>query len=380
MKSLRIVLPSLLLLLFAFAPAAHAHARLSVNVSFFYDSLAPYGHWHSTSRFGFVWAPAHVAASWRPYADGHWVYCDYGWTWVSDYPWGWAPFHYGRWAFDPALGWVWIPGDEWAPAWVSFYEGDGWIGWAPLPPGASFRVGLTFARDPRAYVFVENRYFLDSHLGRRAVATRYNAGLRRRTANVTRYSTVGGVYVNRSLSVERIARATRRAVPTYRAVDVDAAHRAHGARSHDREIALFRPAVSSARPSHQPAASRHRVETRDSRSPVHRSTVRITRSPSRQGSRETARPSSRHSSRETARPSSRPSSRETARPSSRPSTRETARPPSRPSSRETARPSSRHERSKSTSRAQRRPAERRSSSRHQASAHHGSRHRGRPPA
>ena len=28
---------------------------------------------------------------------GHWLQTEYGWTWISDWDWGWAPFHYGRW-------------------------------------------------------------------------------------------------------------------------------------------------------------------------------------------------------------------------------------------------------------------------------------------
>jgi len=28
---------------------------------------------------------------------------------ASDYNWGWAPFHYGRWAYDPFYGWMWVP-------------------------------------------------------------------------------------------------------------------------------------------------------------------------------------------------------------------------------------------------------------------------------
>ena len=32
--------------------------------------------------------------------------------------WGWIAYHYGHWYRDPDFGWFWIPGDEWAPAWV----------------------------------------------------------------------------------------------------------------------------------------------------------------------------------------------------------------------------------------------------------------------
>src|SRR5207253_11242825 len=45
-------------------------------------------------------------------------------------------FHYGRWALLPA-GWAWVPGTVWGPAWVDWFWGDGFIGWAPLAPFAT---------------------------------------------------------------------------------------------------------------------------------------------------------------------------------------------------------------------------------------------------
>lgn len=59
---------------------------------------------------------------------------EYGWTWVSDWDWGWAPFHFGRWAVMTGLGWGWVPGTQWGPAWVSWRAGGGFVGWAALPP------------------------------------------------------------------------------------------------------------------------------------------------------------------------------------------------------------------------------------------------------
>src|SRR5260370_1144518 len=109
-----------------------------VDISFFYDQLSPYGHWVESRAYGWVWLPYRIGVSWRPYAAGHWVMTDYGWTCVSDEPFGWATYHYGRWVFDPDYGWEWIPGYQWGPAWVAWRTGYGYIGWAPLPPEAPF--------------------------------------------------------------------------------------------------------------------------------------------------------------------------------------------------------------------------------------------------
>jgi hypothetical protein len=101
----------------------------------FYDQLGAQGNWVQTDDYGYVFQPSVTDPDWAPYTDGHWVYTDVGWMWVSDEPWGWATYHYGRWANIDGFGWVWVPGYRWAPAWVSWRYGGGYCGWAPLPPG-----------------------------------------------------------------------------------------------------------------------------------------------------------------------------------------------------------------------------------------------------
>lgn len=98
-----------------------------------HERLSRYGEWRTSSRFGQVWVPT-VQAGWRPYTVGHWVWTDDGWYWQSDEPFGWVVFHYGRWAFDQDIGWVWIVGNDWAPAWVVWRESDEDVGWVPAPP------------------------------------------------------------------------------------------------------------------------------------------------------------------------------------------------------------------------------------------------------
>jgi hypothetical protein len=121
----------------------------------FYEPLAPQGEWVVVGSYGRCWRPGHVARDWRPYSEGYWQRTDAGWYWVSDEPWGWATYHYGRWNFTDQYGWYWVPQVQWAPAWVSWHSGGGYIGWAPLYP-SDVRV-----ISPRAYVFVEERHFME---------------------------------------------------------------------------------------------------------------------------------------------------------------------------------------------------------------------------
>jgi hypothetical protein len=141
----------------------------------FYDALSPYGSWVQIPGYdGYLWQPSATVRnpSWRPYTMGHWVYTDDGWTWVSDEPFGWITYHYGRWMRTRTLGWVWMPGDQWAPAWVSWRYGDDYVGWAPLPPEAQFN-GATgiqqwaddrYSLGPEDYTFVPAAAFGDDDM------------------------------------------------------------------------------------------------------------------------------------------------------------------------------------------------------------------------
>ncbi|HEX6565711.1 MAG TPA: DUF6600 domain-containing protein, partial [Chthoniobacterales bacterium] len=110
---------------------------LNDSYDVFYDQLSADGHWLFAENFGYVYQPkiAEKNPDWRPYTNGHWEATDRGWYWDSDEPFGWATYHYGRWANIDGTGWVWTPGIDWSPAWVSWRICDnGFVGWAPLPP------------------------------------------------------------------------------------------------------------------------------------------------------------------------------------------------------------------------------------------------------
>ena len=108
----------------------------TLDVNFFYDNLKNDGSWFNTVDYGDVWQPyiAYKSDSWRPYTDGYWSYTDGGWMFVSYEDFGWAVYHYGRWTQLKDIGWAWVPGTEWAPAWVTWRESKPASGDAQ-PPG-----------------------------------------------------------------------------------------------------------------------------------------------------------------------------------------------------------------------------------------------------
>jgi hypothetical protein len=188
-------------LLFAFAltvllsPFARQAKSQEVSVDFFYNNLNG-GSWVEVGDYGYCWQPDVAASdtSWRPYADGYWAYTDEGWTWVSYEDFGWATYHYGRWVRLADYGWVWRPGYEWGPAWVSWRFGGGYAGWAPLPPETEVvyesrpltgQLDVEFDIGPGYYNFVDVRYIGEPVLRSRIVDVNQNVTYINQTVNVT---------------------------------------------------------------------------------------------------------------------------------------------------------------------------------------------------
>jgi hypothetical protein len=232
------------------APIYHPHAEVDVNI--FYEELAPYGTWLWLEGYGRVWQPHGVPPGWRPYTDGRWVFTDAGWTWVSDWEWGWAPFHYGRWLPSPAYGWVWVPGTVWGPAWVVWHHGSGWVGWAPLPPAAVWEpaghLHITHVErhlHPSQFCFVRERDILAPRVHRHIVPHTENTRLVHVTKNVTNYTVINKQVVNQSIRVDSVERAAKQPVPRLRIVETDASRGVRKGQVKDQEgqVRLFRPTV-----------------------------------------------------------------------------------------------------------------------------------------
>ena len=175
----------------------------------FYQPLEPYGSWVDVSPYGRCWHPAEVEADWQPYTLGHWEWTDAGWYWVSDEPWGWACFHYGSWFDDANIGWIWIPGIDWAPAWVTWRDSDDYIGWAPCGPGRSVLA-------PTFFTFCDVHHFRDHFDRRNLIVNNTTIINRTRVINNFNRETVNfdgrqrTIFANKGPGVDPIRRATGR--------------------------------------------------------------------------------------------------------------------------------------------------------------------------
>lgn len=182
------------------------------HAGFFYSSLRPYGEWIELESGFYGWRPVRVRAGWRPYMNGRWAWTDHGWYWMSYEPFGWAVFHYGRWYHDEYYGWIWIPDDVWGPAWVEWRSNDDYIGWAPLPPYASFSISIGIRFTTRWYApsnywcFVRYGHFSATRLDGYVVDDYQTRRLIRTTRGAVRYEVDRERVINRGIDRETIER------------------------------------------------------------------------------------------------------------------------------------------------------------------------------
>ncbi len=243
----------------------------AVSLDFFYQNLDPYGDWREVGDYGYCWQPRNVNPGWSPYSNGRWLYSDVGWTWYSDEPFGWAVYHYGRWANIASIGWIWVPGTEWGPGWVSWRQSDQYVGWAPLPPEAHFRINIGFsswvdnyyAIGPDHYRFVENRNFGSRRLASVFIDQSQNYTIINRTTNITNIRYENNTIRNDGPRYDQLSRMSAEPIPQYklqRRQDYDRDAMSHSAdhfrpRQEDDSLSVFAPPWTHAAPPPAPLAT-----------------------------------------------------------------------------------------------------------------------------
>jgi len=215
------------------------------DVSFFYNTLSPYGTWVQMAAYGYVWVPRNMGYRWRPYMYGHWVWTDCGWAWIAEEEWGWIPFHYGRWGWDDDMGWYWVPDTIWGPAWVFWRTNDLYYGWAPLPPGLAFDMRFGFRSrqyeiPERFWIFVEGRDFLENRLSSRVIPFERNGSIIRETVFNDRIVVRNSRVINEGLDPNDVRQMTGRTVDRLVLRDAGQAGREQ---VRGGEVQIYRPSV-----------------------------------------------------------------------------------------------------------------------------------------
>ncbi len=248
-------------------------AEQPVVINQFYTDLAPYGTWIDVAGYGRCWRPtvSIYNTSWRPYCDGgRWVWTDHGWYWYSDYSWGWAPFHYGRWHSHASFGWVWTPDVHWGPAWVSWRRSGDYCAWAPLPPFATFSIGLGWHHRGRRYndecdfiphhryVALPIRHLHAARPSQHLVAARQAEVAVRSSSAANTHSAVNRTVINRGVPVDDVAQSSGRPIRPVSLRPTSDVPRVHSRRetldADGKTITIARPSLTPATAGERPAA------------------------------------------------------------------------------------------------------------------------------
>lgn len=89
-----------------------SNATINSPYQYGVSDLNYYGQYYNVPGYGYCWQPYGVNLGWDPFMNGYWSYSpQFGYLWVSAYPWGWMPYRYGHWVFLNGYGWLWQPGN-----------------------------------------------------------------------------------------------------------------------------------------------------------------------------------------------------------------------------------------------------------------------------
>lgn len=221
---------------------ASASPAFGVNFQVFYNELSPFGDWVLDPAHGYVWIP-YVDGHFHPYGShGRWVMTSFGNTWVSDFAWGWAPFHYGRWFWSDFYGWAWVPGYEWGPAWVSWRSGGGFYGWAPLAPG--IHVNVSFGMPSNYWVFIPQRRFRHRHFNRYYVSHHHVTQVFHQTTIINNTTVINNNTFYTGPSRREIERVTNSRIPVYQVQD---SNRPGRTMVRNNSVEVYRPQIQTAR-------------------------------------------------------------------------------------------------------------------------------------
>ena len=201
----------IVLVVFSFTNNTNAKVKFKFSGGvYFHSELQPYGNWYKLRGGITVWRPANVSFDWQPYRYGRWFSTDDGWYWDSNEDFGFITYHYGRWYYDNYYGWVWVPGNRWAPAWVDWRYDNDYIGWAPLPPYAEFSIGIgisfsnNFHYGYRHWNFVRYRNLCSSNVYNYFAGPKYKYRIYSKTKYRNNYGYDRGRVVNRGVDIKYV--------------------------------------------------------------------------------------------------------------------------------------------------------------------------------
>jgi hypothetical protein len=222
-QTVRVEMKKLLMFVFVLLSLTTVQSKTMTELGgdgYFYTALAPYGAWIELNDGMTVWQPTMMPRNWEPYTIGRWEWTADGWYWDSDEPFGYITYHYGRWYNDEYYGWIWVPDDQWAPAWVEWRYDDDYVGWAPLSPYGVFVVGtgLSFTHEYHApygyWNFVAYNHFCDHNVYHYYAGPTFKYRIYNGTNFRTDYDYSNGRVINRGVGYDLVRERSGRPIRT----------------------------------------------------------------------------------------------------------------------------------------------------------------------
>jgi len=154
---------------------------------------------------------------------------------------------------------MWIPGYEWAPAWVSWGSYDNYWGWAPMGPNIYVQSNW-YAPDPW-WTFVPQNQFCSSN---------WNRYIYNRPVHVTNITHITNVYVDASnhnshnswYNGPRVNDVERYSRSKVRRMEVGESQRPENSGIHNNRLDVYRPTVDNKRKDNRPSQYRNVEQAR----------------------------------------------------------------------------------------------------------------------
>ena len=154
------------------------------------------------------------------------------------------------------VGWFWVPGRRWAPAWVSWRQSDDYLAWAPLPPSyddvieIAININIGGGREVPDYYWqmVRNDRFLDDDLRYNIVRDRNvfarDFGNTRPLGDVTIVN--NNTVVNKVVNVNYVEQKTNKEVIVYKVERTTDPEVAKSGKARDRAevVEVFEPSAA----------------------------------------------------------------------------------------------------------------------------------------
>jgi hypothetical protein len=150
--------------------------------------------------------------------------------------------------YDDLYGWLWVPGYEWSPAWVTWGMFDDFYAWAPLMPGVNVGIAFsTWVPTPFYWNIVGANHIYDRDLYRSAIDRDHIPDYVKRISIINNFgnTSLHNHFYSRGPAINDVERYTRRTITP---ASIKTVNNKVMANRDGNQIQVFRPVVTNPMP------------------------------------------------------------------------------------------------------------------------------------